>query len=287
MEREKAALLSNSDFDLDDMSDDALAAIHGNVVTPNSTVTCERRKDNEQKNVEGPPDELSTGENKEKMPTLTGVLGTALANNKDIPALEDIEVARELAPELLSADDLKRLAASQPKSIEPPVLSKAGETRRGTVLDETIEKLKKRVNPFETLLLKDVPERTVSIETGLVLREGRLVGEHEIDTSPEIIPRAKLTGDELGGSKICENLNTSEKTFENEHDMADDDKCSLQSEGSLLSRNSSSVSQSTSSRVSSPAEVVDNGAEKNSGEVKAKGSHKGKIVTTIDDVEEL
>lgn len=283
MEKEKAALLSNSDFDLDDMSDDALAAIHGNVVTANSTVTCERREENEQKNIEGPPDGLPTDENKEEMPTLTGAVGTASANNEDIPALEDIEVAKERAPELLSADDLKRLAASQPKSIEPPVLSKAGETRRGTVLDETIEKLKKRVNPFETLVLpKDV------LASGLELREeGCLVGEHEIDTSPEFISLAKLTAAEPSGSTICTNLSTSEKTFENEQDMADDDKCSLRSEGSLLSRRSSSVSQSTSSRVSSPAEVVDNGAEKNSEEVKAKGSHEGKIVKTIDDVEEL
>ncbi|XP_046862056.1 histone-lysine N-methyltransferase SETDB1-like [Xenia sp. Carnegie-2017] len=57
------------------------------------------------------------------------------------------ECANTNVPKLLSANDLQRLAAYQPKSLEPPVL-----TKRGTVLQETIEKLKMRVEPKEPLL---------------------------------------------------------------------------------------------------------------------------------------
>lgn len=78
----------------------------------------------------------------------TLVNSNATSLKHDSASKEDsTECANTNVPKLLSANDLQRLAAYQPKSLEPPVL-----TKRGTVLQETIEKLKMRVEPKEPLL---------------------------------------------------------------------------------------------------------------------------------------
>ena len=133
---------------------------------------------------------------------------------------EDIVDPKDDVPQLLSADDLQRLAANQPKSLQPPVL-----IRRGTVLDETIEKLKKRVvSPDVSLLnLRDAP---ADKESGFVEMKSDDVGQEAKDP--------------------C----TSDKKDDYYGDKHDDIE---RSESSSPSRNSSSLSQSTSSRSSSPA----------------------------------
>ena len=133
---------------------------------------------------------------------------------------EDISDDKDDIPQLVSADDLQRLAATQPKSLQPPVL-----TRRGTVLDETIEKLKKRV-----------------VNTDLTLEE-LTVGEPKSETSQTFKDIA------IGGKKSsCH----SDKDEDNEL-----------SGTSSPSRNSSSFSQSASSRSSSPAIELINRFKKN------------------------
>ena len=132
---------------------------------------------------------------------------------------EETVDSKDDAPQLLSADDLQRLAANQPKSLQPPVL-----TRRGTVLDETIEKLKKRVvSPDLSLLqLHDTTAKTQS----------------------------------------CFDQPKTDETCQESKDIRTSDKKSIfhgvkedsidHSETSSPSRNSSSLSQSASSRSSSP-----------------------------------
>ena len=133
---------------------------------------------------------------------------------------EDIVDPKDDVPQLLAADDLQRLAANQPKSLQPPVL-----IRRGTVLDETIEKLKKRVvSPDVSLLnLRDAP---ADKESGFGGMKSDDVGQEAKDP--------------------C----TSDKKDDYYGDKHDDIE---RSESSSPSRNSSSLSQSTSSRSSSPA----------------------------------
>jgi hypothetical protein len=126
---------------------------------------------------------------------------------------------------LLSADDLQRLAASQPKSLQPPVL-----TRRATVLDETIEKLKKRVVSPDLSLLET--QNTTAKEQSCL---NELKTDDTCEESKDIAVSDKKT------------------IFHGVRDDSID-----RSETSSPSRNSSSVSQSTSSRSSSPAVDVVN-----------------------------
>jgi hypothetical protein len=121
-------------------------------------------------------------------------------------------------PQLLSADDLQRLAASQPKSLQPPVL-----TRRGTVLDETIEKLKKRVVSPDVSLLK-LHDNTENKQSS-----------------------GEITND------ICETSKDICTIDKKSSSHGDKDDSNDRSETSSPSRNSSSLSQSASSRSSSPA----------------------------------
>lgn len=139
-------------------------------------------------------------------------------NHKTANPKKGIDVSKDDIPQLLSANDLQRLAASQPKSLQPPVL-----TRRGTVLDETIEKLKKRVVAPDLSLLGD----------GATERQGCST---EIDNDP---------------CQTSKYISTSDNASSCHGDKYDDKD--LHSETSSLSRNSSSLSQSTSSRSSSPA----------------------------------
>ncbi|XP_028404794.1 uncharacterized protein LOC114527359 [Dendronephthya gigantea] len=147
--------------------------------------------------------------------------------------------AKDDIPQLLSANDLQRLAASQPKSLQPPVL-----TRRGTVLDETIEKLKKRVVAPDSSLLGDVATDKQSCSS-------------EIDNDPSQTAKYISTSD---NASSC-------------HGDKDDDK-DLHSETSSPSRNSSSLSQSTSSRSSSPAFDLVRRFKKNN-----KSDHDGRITS--------
>lgn len=163
---------------------------------------------------------------------------------------ENIVDPKDDVPQLLSADDLQRLAANQPKSLQPPVL-----IRRGTVLDETIEKLKKRVvSPDVSLLnLRDVPANK---ESGFV----------------------EMKSDDV--SQEAKDPCTSDKKDDYYGDKQDDNE---RSESSSPSRNSSSLSQSTSSRSSSPAvELINRFKEsKKKSEQGEKSSEKGEHIIQL------
>ena len=171
-------------------------------------------------------------------------------DQEQVNTKEDIVDPKDDVPQLLSADDLQRLAANQPKSLQPPVL-----IRRGTVLDETIEKLKKRVvSPDVSLLnLHEMPADKQSC-----------FGELKSDVSEE-------------AKDPC----TSDKKDSCYGDKQDDND---RSESSSPSRNSSSLSQSTSSRSSSPAvELINRFKESNKkSEQGEKSSEKGEYIVHID-----
>ncbi|CAB4004255.1 histone-lysine N-methyltransferase SETDB1 isoform X3, partial [Paramuricea clavata] len=146
------------------------------------------------------------------------VTDSEMDQEKANPKGDIVGSTKDDVPQLLSADDLQRLAASQPKSLQPPVL-----TRRGTVLDETIEKLKKRVVSPDVSLLK-LHDNTENKQSS-----------------------GEITND------ICETSKDICTIDKKSSSHGDKDDSNDRSETSSPSRNSSSLSQSTSSRSSSPA----------------------------------
>lgn len=171
-------------------------------------------------------------------------------DQEQINSKEDIIDPKDDVPQLLSADDLQRLAANQPKSLQPPVL-----IRRGTVLDETIEKLKKRVESPDLALL-NLPEMPANKQS--------CFGEMKSDSSQEV--KDPCTSDKKGS---C---------------YGDQQEDNDRSESSSPSRNSSLLSQSTSSRSSSPAvELINRFKESNmNSEQREKSSEKGEYIVHFD-----
>ncbi len=169
----------------------------------------------EDKEISETPTKISLVEKDEKEVSKTD---SKIEQKETKPKEEDVD-SKDDVPQLLSADDLQRLAASQPKSLQPPVL-----TRRGTVLDETIEKLKKRVVSPDISLLQ----------------------------LHDITPNKQSDFDEIKNdlSQDSKDSSTSDKKSSCHGDKDDNND---RSETSSPSRNSSSLSQSTSSRSSSPA----------------------------------
>lgn len=254
------------------MSDDALAAIHGNRDRPNPANGERLRVEEEGEDAEEHNKRLSADENERARRTLMKILqnnDAKSSTNDVIAAEEDMGVGKEDVPELLSADDLKRLAANQPKSMEPPVLLKVGENRR-TVLDETIEKLKKRVVTSDPNFPRcDVVSENTRTESLNELHEESIVEGHQINNLSEL---AACSKESAGNNGLIHGFTdvSEESVFadEKEQDAADDDKHSEQSESSMLSRYySSSISQSISSRSNSPAVDESNRLTKNSGKV--------------------
>ena len=157
-------------------------------------------------------------------------------------------VDKEDVPELLSAEDLKRLAASQPKSDEPPVLLKAGETcRRDTVLKETIEKLKKRVETLESNLPNGRSSKSSAMDID-VSTSCQQQSSYIVETSPSECVKDTDECDDSATSYSLENIPV-KLVVQEEMEQNDDEKNSMKSGSSTTSLSR------TSSRSSTPAQV--------------------------------